>query len=100
MELLGEESVLREGRKGPIGFGLLGLAVSMVFSGALIRARPSAVVNNSFDTGVVEIRLVQTGLDKEGRETEVTDDTLQILPGMDISRISRIDTGGVIASFV
>ena len=94
MELLGEESVLREGRKGPIGFGLLGLAVSMVFSGALIWARPSAVVNNSFDTGVVEIRLVQTGLDKEGRETEVTDDTLQILPGMDISRISRIDNRG------
>lgn len=73
--------------------GLICLAVLMFSGGAVIWARPAAAVTNTFETGIVEIRLDEYSLDEAGRETGWGDNPV-ILPGMAISKISRISNLG------
>lgn len=72
---------------------LLCLAVGFIGTGAVIWARPTAVVTNTLDTGIVEIELQEYRLDEDGREVK-WEDNLTILPRMSISKIPRISNQG------
>jgi len=83
-----------EKRTGFLWAIISAIAVLLVCSGTLIWARPFAVVNNSFDTGVVSIEMRQFELNERGQEIRAEDKPLMILPGVNLSRISRVYNQG------